>query len=223
MKIDSDRDFVFNNIKGNILEIGALAQPYKVNTETNVIYADKYDGNTLKKMCKEHLLGYNDNELDIKDIVCPSVVCDADKLPFDDNTFDAVVTSHILEHLSNPIKAIFEWLRVIKPNGYIYFIVPDKRFTFDEPREVTPVQHIVDDFEQEIEKTAFSHYYDFYINVHKTNIEDARKHYDEQTNIHVHTFTFESIIELIKRYEGVYKIEDAIRNGMNICILLKKE
>jgi len=40
------------------------------------------------------------------------VCCDAHNLPFKDNCFSIVYASHILEHLDNPNKAIFEMKRV---------------------------------------------------------------------------------------------------------------
>lgn len=36
------------------------------------------------------------------------------KLPFGDNEFDTVVSSHVLEHLENPIKALIESIRVAR-------------------------------------------------------------------------------------------------------------
>jgi SAM-dependent methyltransferase len=49
------------------------------------------------------------------------------KLPFDDNTFDIIHASHILEHtpwfkLSQTIK---EWSRILKPEGILEIWVPD--------------------------------------------------------------------------------------------------
>ena len=46
-------------------------------------------------------------------------------LPFKDGTFDFLYASHVLEHFSNPIAVLKEWLRVVKVGGYVYFAVPD--------------------------------------------------------------------------------------------------
>ena len=46
-------------------------------------------------------------------------------LPFVDNTFDLVVSFQVLEHTRNPGKVLKESLRVLKPGGYIYFIIPN--------------------------------------------------------------------------------------------------
>lgn len=49
---------------------------------------------------------------------------DATRLPFDDNTFDCVVTSEVLEHIQNDVAAIAELHRVLKPGGYLGVTVP---------------------------------------------------------------------------------------------------
>lgn len=47
--------------------------------------------------------------------------------PFRENRFDFVFASHILEDFApDEIQWVFdEWLRVIKPNGYLVILVPD--------------------------------------------------------------------------------------------------
>jgi SAM-dependent methyltransferase len=50
--------------------------------------------------------------------------CDAEILPFKDNSFDAVVMSHILEHVGNVHAVLQEMRRVLKPEGYLLVFVP---------------------------------------------------------------------------------------------------
>jgi len=48
-------------------------------------------------------------------------------LPYDDDTFDAVYHSHVLEHLApaDAVKMVLECRRVLKPNGILRVVVPD--------------------------------------------------------------------------------------------------
>jgi 2-polyprenyl-3-methyl-5-hydroxy-6-metoxy-1,4-benzoquinol methylase len=56
------------------------------------------------------------NNLDIK-----KVNVETEKLPFPDNTFDAVVLNEVFEHLRiNPIHTLSEILRVLKPQGILF-------------------------------------------------------------------------------------------------------
>ncbi|CAD7767201.1 MAG: Ubiquinone/menaquinone biosynthesis C-methyltransferase UbiE [Candidatus Argoarchaeum ethanivorans] len=47
---------------------------------------------------------------------------DAENLPFEDGSFDAVVNRHVLWTLPNPEKAIAEWRRVLKTGGKIVIV-----------------------------------------------------------------------------------------------------
>jgi SAM-dependent methyltransferase len=51
----------------------------------------------------------------------PFVEASATNMPFPDNSFDAVWSIWVLEHIPNPEKAMLEIRRVVKPGGYIFF------------------------------------------------------------------------------------------------------
>lgn len=51
-------------------------------------------------------------------------VQDAEKLSFDDGTFDAVVSRHVLWTLADPYMASKEWVRIIRSGGKIIVDVP---------------------------------------------------------------------------------------------------
>ena len=43
-----------------------------------------------------------------------------------DNSFDWVYTSHLLEHLNEPVTAIQNWWRILKPGGLLIICVPHR-------------------------------------------------------------------------------------------------
>ena len=51
-------------------------------------------------------------------------------LPFEDNYFDFIVCSEVLEHVSNPKEAVSELRRVLRPGGRIAVTVPNSNFPF---------------------------------------------------------------------------------------------
>lgn len=61
---------------------------------------------------------------------------DLQELPFEDQTYDFVFASHVLEHIPNDEKAISEIRRILKPNGIAILPVPlvaEKTIEYSEP------------------------------------------------------------------------------------------
>lgn len=54
------------------------------------------------------------------DIAATSHVCDAQALPFPDQSFDAVIANHMLYHVPNLDRALGEFARVLKNSGTLY-------------------------------------------------------------------------------------------------------
>ena len=75
-----------------------------------------------------------------------------------DNTYDFVLSCHSLEHVANPIKALLEWKRILKPNGKLILILPYKSSTFDSKRPFTTFKHLLDDYHNNISETDTTHF-----------------------------------------------------------------
>ena len=52
---------------------------------------------------------------------------DISGLPFNDNTFDLVLCTEVMEHIDNPGSAITELARIIKPEGFVLITTPNPR------------------------------------------------------------------------------------------------
>lgn len=59
----------------------------------------------------------------------PDILGDASNLElFASNSFDALFSSHLLEHIDNYIAALQEWWRVIKVGGHLVLYLPHKQY-----------------------------------------------------------------------------------------------
>ena len=72
-----------------------------------------------------------------------NIVALGDDLPFKDNVFDYVFTSHVMEHFFDPIKAIKEHLRVVKKGGILLYIIPNVDKIYDKGRSITDANELV--------------------------------------------------------------------------------
>jgi len=135
------------------------------------------------------------------------IVAEGDVLPLADESMDFIVNSHVLEHFDNPVGAILEWVRVIKPGGVIFMIIPHKERTFDATRDRTTLQHLVDD----------------YFGVHESHNESSG---------HNHVWITEDVVELVMWMQQELKLpvstiavqdkDDKVGNGFTV-VLRKNE
>lgn len=62
--------------------------------------------------------------LDVSDGPGIDIVGPAEAIPLKDDSVDLVITQETLEHVADPVKAMAEITRVLKPNGTLYLQVP---------------------------------------------------------------------------------------------------
>lgn len=106
-------ELIYKGSEMKILDIGCGYKPfYYLLTEKNLNF--KYVGVDFSK--------YNSEA----DIICD---CNYDKLPFEDNTFDFIILSEVLEHIYNYENCISEAVRVLKKRGMVFITTP---FVFPE-------------------------------------------------------------------------------------------
>jgi predicted SAM-dependent methyltransferase len=106
-----------------------------VNYGTNTFYGDYEPGETFNYYRKKIGHQFIAEATDLSEI--------------GDGQYDFLLSSHSLEHTANPLKALKEWFRILKPNGKLILILPDKRYTFDKSREYTSFSHLIDDYEND--------------------------------------------------------------------------
>lgn len=133
-----------DGLKG--LEIGGSAHnPFNLNT-LNVDYTDNM--NTVFKKAEQELCGEK---------MKVDIVAYGDNLPVENNSVDFVISSHVLEHIFDTIKAFKEWYRVIKPGGYIFIIVPITSQVPNETRPTTTLNELIRRHTGEIKEEFFFH------------------------------------------------------------------
>jgi len=75
---------------------------------------------------------YNNSQYDIEciDEFIPMDLNDFDEQKLQDNTYDVIILSHIIEHLPNGELVIIELLKKLKKGGYLYIEFPSEKSLF---------------------------------------------------------------------------------------------
>ena len=96
---------------------------------------------------------------------------------FKDNTVEEIYASHVLEYFdrNDVINVLTEWKRVLKKNGKLLLILPNKINNFDHKRPYTSFSHILSDYENKVTEDDMTHYEEI-INLHDL------KHYSKDAN-----------------------------------------
>lgn len=113
------------------IEIGASSHNRFYLDAINI---DRFGGNDTVYKREERRL--------VQHAVKVDVVAPGDVLPFDDDSHDFVFSSHVIEHFPDPIKALYEWVRVAR--NYVVVIAPHRDRTFDIKNPLTPVAELIE-------------------------------------------------------------------------------
>jgi hypothetical protein len=125
-----------------------------------------------------------------------------------DQSYDFVLSSHTLEHLANPIKALYAWKRVTRPGGALILLLPNHRRTFDHWRSPTTVDHMFEDFQRGTPEDDLFHLpeilekHDFSLDPGTKSVEEFRiRSLDNINNrcLHHHVFDESNSRELLIR------------------------
>ena len=191
------REIAAGRLTGSGVEVGAGASPYPIPLHCKVLYADRLTGTELES---EAYTGQTQ-----EDLVCPELHTDFETLAgIPDRTLDFIVACHVIEHTRNPIGALSVAWQRLRPGGQLVLVVPDMTRTFDRARALTPVSHLIDDFERPSRERDRSHYEEFYrlaFNFDKTPEEIAEaieENFVAGYAIHYHTWTYESFGAMVE-------------------------
>ena len=126
------------------------------------------------------------------------------------NTYDFLISSNCLEHVANPLKALDEWVRVIKPKGYLLLVLPKKESNFDHKRFITLFEHMLDDYKNNITEHDLTHL-DEILELHDLSKDAAAGSLEQfkarsmnnfsNRGLHHHVFDMPLIKEIYKYYE----------------------
>jgi SAM-dependent methyltransferase len=118
---------------GRLIEVGASYNPLAPKAagwQTTVVDHDVAEG--LRR--KYANAAVDPSRIEEVDVIWRSGALHQALDPATHGTFDALIISHVLEHLPDPVAFLSSADRLLKPDGVIAVAVPDKRYCFDAYR-----------------------------------------------------------------------------------------
>lgn len=126
---------------GHGIEIGPSHNPVAPKKEG-------YNVHIIDHMTREQLINkYNDHHVNLKNIEEVDFVWQGQ--PYSELTgkskhYDWIIASHMIEHTPDLIGFLYDCDTILKDDGVISLVVPDKRYCFDHYRPITGISKIID-------------------------------------------------------------------------------
>jgi SAM-dependent methyltransferase len=145
--------------------------------------------------------------------------------------YEAVISSHMLEHSADPIKALLEWTRVIGSGGTVLLVLPHKDGTFDRRRPRTTLSHMREDYEKGVGEDDMTHVpeilelHDLTRDPPAGDLELFRTRCLDNFNnrgMHHHVFDLRTAVELVD-HVGLQILVAETARPFHIVILARKQ
>jgi SAM-dependent methyltransferase len=126
----------------------------------------------------------------------------------DDASYDLVISSHTIEHIANPLRALSEWQRIVGSEGHLVLVLPHLQNTFDHRRPVTALEHIEADFARSTGEDDPTHVEEFVELCDLRRVPDrlSRPAFEQRTRdsvanrtLHHHVFDTNLVVRLLDR------------------------
>jgi SAM-dependent methyltransferase len=145
------------------------------------------------------------------------------------DSYDFILSSHSLEHTANPIKALKEWNRVLRPEGKMILLLPDKRFTMDHKRDYTTFTHLLSDYENNTSEADTTHFDEVLLKFdaerHKTGIEEYKKlllNNVANRCVHHHVFSQELVKSALEFSDFIVDMQTELKPFHLVTVATKK-
>lgn len=147
-----------------------------------------------------------------------------------DASYDFVLSSHVLEHLANPLAALEGWTRVLKSGGLLLTVLPHRDATFDHRRPVTTLAHLIQDQRDQVGENDLTHL-DEILRLHDMEKDPAAGSFEqfkarslrnhENRGLHHHVFDTRLAVSMIDHL-GLEVVAVEVRQPMHIVVAARK-
>jgi SAM-dependent methyltransferase len=185
------REVARRRLAGRGLEFGALHLPLAVDeSRCAMAYADRLTKEQALDLFPELSPAFVDQIVEPRFIVDVAL---SDLTELEEERFDFFVANDVIEHLPNPIRFLENIANIMKPGALLFLSVPDRDYSFDVLRDLTPLEHFWDEHQRGVVEVDDDHLREFILSTDQPLPEnvDARQRVFEshrERSIHVHVW-----------------------------------
>jgi SAM-dependent methyltransferase len=184
------RDPLYALARGVGVEIGPGSNPQIVQSDdTTVLYIEE-------KTAEEWRALYVDTDTTRVWSEARYTIGSAHALPVDDASLDFVFSSHVLEHLYNPLGHLAHWRAKLKPGGVVLAVAPCADGTKDFVMPQTNIADLIAEFEAGTFVCPYSTYEKwascYYDDLEAVRLK-AKQMFESQFSIHVHVYDYMTV------------------------------
>jgi SAM-dependent methyltransferase len=156
-----EKALAFIDRDGLGLEVGPAHSPIAPRREGfNVHVLDYMDAEALRDK-------FQDVAVDLTKIEEVDFVWKGERLPDlvgGTGRYDWIIASHAIEHLPDLASFLVDCQDLLKPNGVVSLVIPDKRYCFDRFRPLTTTGEILDAYRQRRNRPTPGSVFEFFVN-----------------------------------------------------------
>ncbi len=124
-----------------------------------------------------------------------------------DASYDFLLSSNCLEHIANPLKALSEWKRILKDDGVLILVLPNKVSNFDHNRPTTSFEHLLEDLNSKTTEYDLTHLeeilalHDLSMDLPAGDIQNFKKRSLDNFNnrtLHHHVFDLHVMTQMVE-------------------------
>lgn len=153
------------------------------------------------------------------------VIGEAHRIPAEPDSLDFIFSSHVFEHLVNPLGHLRLWSKLLREGGEVLMVVPDYIGSKDYLVDATTIHEISSEYEACSFEPSLRHY-EKYAKARSSSQSKAQKWLEEKISVHMHYYSNDNMTKLLERAvsEGWYDRFGLVhsRNAKDFHVILTK-
>lgn len=144
-------------------EIGALMSPFLSKADNDLLLVDRLSTEELREQFAGDPNVCPDSIAKVDVVVRHGALAEALRQQ-GGAEFDYAIASHVIEHIPDVIGWLSQLAELVRIDGHLLLVVPDKRYTFDYLRDLSTLPDLIDAWVRENRKPAPGQVFDYSTN-----------------------------------------------------------